>query len=139
PAILEHTKSVVILQEGDLADVSPDGVCILDLDGATVEREVTHITWTLDAAEKGGFRHFTLKEIYEQPHAIQEALRGRVATDGSVAVPELTAIDEKLKSIERVYVVGCGTARYASDVGALDRKSTRLNSSHSQISYAVFC
>ena len=118
PAILEHTKNVVILQEGDLADVSPEGVRILDLDGAKVQREVTRIKWTLDAAEKGGFRHFTLKEIYEQPHAIQEALRGRVATDGSVAIPELTAIADKLKAIDRVYVVGCGTARYASDVGA---------------------
>src|SRR5947208_554113 len=103
---------------GDLADVSPEGVRILDLDGAKVQREVTRIKWTLDAAEKGGFRHFTLKEIYEQPHAIQEALRGRVATDGSVAIPELTAIADKLKAIDRVYVVGCGTARYASDVGA---------------------
>src|SRR5207248_3232393 len=118
PAILEHTKNVVILQEGDLADVSPEGVRILDLDGAKVQREVTRIKWTLDAAEKGGFRHFTLKEIYEQLHAIQEALRGRVATDGSVAIPELTAIADKLKAIDRVYVVGCGTARYASDVGA---------------------
>ena len=118
PAILEHTKNVVILQEGDLADVTRDGVRILDLDGSEVERDVTRIKWTLDAAEKGGFKHFTLKEIYEQPHAIQEALRGRVAPDGSVAIPELTAIDEKLKSIDRVYVVGCGTARYASDVGA---------------------
>jgi len=118
PAILEHTKNVVILQEGDLADVTRDGVRILDLDGSEVERDVTRIKWTLDAAEKGGFKHFTLKEIYEQPHAIQEALRGRVAPDGTVEIPELTAIAERLKKVERVYVVGCGTARYASDVGA---------------------
>ena len=108
----------MILQEGDLADVTRDGVRIQDLDGSEVERDVTRIKWTLDAAEKGGFKHFTLKEIYEQPHAIQEALRGRVAPDGTVEIPELTAIAERLKKVERVYVVGCGTARYASDVGA---------------------
>ena len=118
PAILEHTKNIVILQEGDIADVTPDGVRILGLDGTVVEREVTRIRWSLDAAEKGGFRHFTLKEIYEQPHAIQEALRGRVAADGSVAMTELDEIADKLARVDRVYVVGCGTARYASDVGA---------------------
>jgi glucosamine--fructose-6-phosphate aminotransferase (isomerizing) len=118
PAILEHTKDVVILNEGDIADVTPDGVRIIDLDGGTVERDVTRIKWSLDAAEKGGFRHFTLKEIYEQPHAIQEALRGRVAPDGSLTMGELADIADKLEAVERVYVVGCGTARYASDAGA---------------------
>ena len=118
PAILEHTKNVVILQEGDIADVTAGGVRILDIDGADLEREVTRITWSLEAAEKGGFRHFTLKEIYEQPHAIQEAMRGRVAHDGSVRLAELDAIEERLAAIERVYVVGCGTANYASQVGA---------------------
>jgi glucosamine--fructose-6-phosphate aminotransferase (isomerizing) len=118
PAILEHTKNVVILQEGDIADVSPGGVRILGLDGEMVERDVTRIKWSIDAAEKGGFAHFTLKEIYEQPHALQESLRGRVASDGSVNIPELEAIGDKLSTIERVYVIGCGTARYASDVGA---------------------
>src|SRR5579859_77180 len=118
PAILEHTKNVVILQEGDIADVTPEGVRILGLDGETVEREVTRIRWSLDAAEKGGFPHFTLKEIYEQPHAIQEALRSRVAPNGTVTMHELDEIADKLLRVERVYVVGCGTARYASDVGA---------------------
>ena len=118
PAILEHTKNVVILQEGDIAEVTPEGVRILQLDGTSVEREVTRIRWSIEAAEKGGFAHFTLKEIYEQPHAIQEALRGRVDAAGRVNLPELDAIEEKLRAAERVYVVGCGTARYAGEVGA---------------------
>ena len=118
PAILEHTKNVVILHEGDIAEVTADGVRILDLDGEAVEREVTRINWTLEAAEKGGFKHFTLKEIYEQPHAIQEALRGRVAPDGSMHLSELESIKERLEAVERVYVIGCGTANYASQVGA---------------------
>ncbi len=118
PAILEHTKNVVVLQEGDIADVTPEGVTIIGMDGVGVERPVTRIRWNIAAAEKGGFPHFTLKEIYEQPHAIQEALRGRVDEAGLVSLPELDAIEDKLRRVERVYVVGCGTARYAGEVGA---------------------
>jgi glucosamine--fructose-6-phosphate aminotransferase (isomerizing) len=118
PAILEHTKNVVILQEGDVADVTPNGVRIYQLDGTEVERDVTRIRWSIEAAEKGGFAHFTLKEIYEQPHAIQEALRGRVSPSGEISMPELDAIRDKLMAAERVYVVGCGTAYYAAAVGA---------------------
>ena len=118
PAILEHTKNVVILNEGDIADVTADGVRILQMDGQPVERDVTRIRWGIEAAEKGGFAHFTLKEIYEQPHAIQEALRGRVDAQGNVSLPELDAIEDRLLAAERIYVVGCGTARIAADVGA---------------------
>ncbi|HEY8772446.1 MAG TPA: glutamine--fructose-6-phosphate transaminase (isomerizing) [Candidatus Limnocylindria bacterium] len=118
PAILEHTKNVVILQEGDIADVTPEGVTIIGMDGVQVDRAVTRIRWNIAAAEKGGFPHFTLKEIYEQPHAIGEALRGRVDEAGNLHLPDLDAIEDKLRAVERVYVVGCGTARYAAEVGA---------------------
>jgi len=118
PAILEHTKNVVILHEGDIAEVTPTGTRILSLDGDEVTRETTEIHWSIEAAEKGGFAHFTLKEIYEQPHAIQECLRGRVDPSGHVSLPELEAIKDKLATIDRVYVVGCGTASYAAHVGA---------------------
>ena len=118
PAILEHTKNVVILQEGDVADVTAAGARILSLDGGEVQRDVTEIHWSLDAAEKGGFAHFTLKEIYEQPHAIQECLRGRVDASGAVRLAELDPIAERLRDVERVYVVGCGTASYAAQVAA---------------------
>jgi glucosamine--fructose-6-phosphate aminotransferase (isomerizing) len=118
PAILEHTKNVVILHEGDIADVTAGAVRITQMDGGEVAREVTHIRWNIEAAEKGGFAHFTVKEIYEQPHAIQEALRGRVDAAGKVSLPELAAIEDRLLAAERVYIVGCGTARYAAEVGA---------------------
>jgi glucosamine--fructose-6-phosphate aminotransferase (isomerizing) len=118
PAILEHTKNVIILNEGDIADITPDGVRILTLAGNPVQREVTKIRWNISAAEKGGFPHFTLKEIYEQPHAIQEALRGRIDGVGNVTLPELEPLAEKLKEVERVYVIGCGTAGYAAQAGA---------------------
>ncbi len=118
PAILEHTKKVIILNEGDIADVTPAGTRILSMDGTEIHRDVTEIRWNIEAAEKGGFPHFTLKEIYEQPHAIQECLRGRVDASGAVNIPELAAIEERLKAVERVYVVGCGTASYAAHVAA---------------------
>ncbi len=118
PAILEHTRRVIILDEGDIADVTAEGTRIIGLDGSDVHRDVTEIRWNIEAAEKGGFPHFTLKEIYEQPHAIQECLRGRVDPTGLVHLEELEAIAEKLARVERVYVVGCGTASYAAHVGA---------------------
>ncbi len=118
PAILEHTKNVVILHEGDIADVTAAGTRILGLDGDPVDRDTTEIHWNIDAAEKGGFAHFTLKEIYEQPHAIQECLRGRVDGVGNVTLGELDEIDDRLREIERVYIVGCGTASYAAHVAA---------------------
>jgi glucosamine--fructose-6-phosphate aminotransferase (isomerizing) len=118
PAILEHTRRMIILHEGDIAAVTPTGTQIVNLDGETLDREVTEITWNLEAAEKGGFAHFTLKEIYEQPHAMQEALRGRVDGRGAIHLPELEAIDDRLRTIERIYLVACGTAHYAGDVGA---------------------
>jgi glutamine---fructose-6-phosphate transaminase (isomerizing) len=118
PAILEHTKHVVILHEGDIADVTPTGTRIIGLDGSEITRDTTEIHWNIEAAEKGGFAHFTLKEIYEQPHAIQECLRGRVDPTGRVSIPELEAVKDRLATIDRVYVVGCGTASYAAHVGA---------------------
>ncbi|MCA1587302.1 MAG: glutamine--fructose-6-phosphate transaminase (isomerizing) [Chloroflexi bacterium] len=118
PAILEHTKNVVILHEGDIADVTPEGTRVMTLAGEEVTRDVTEIHWSIEAAEKGGFPHFTLKEIYEQPHAIQESLRGRVDGLGNITLPELDAIEDKLRRAERVYIVGCGTASYAAHIAA---------------------
>ena len=118
PAILPHTKRVVILQEGDIADITADAVHISTLAGQPVERDVTEIRWSLEAAEKGGFPHFMLKEIYEQPHALQEALRGRVDPAGTIHVPELEAIDDRLAKVDRIYLVACGSAHFASAVGA---------------------
>ena len=108
PAILEHTKNVMFLHEGDIADVTPDGTRIRRSTAPSSEREVTEIHWNIDAAEKGGFAHFTLKEIYEQPHAIQESCAGGSPGRDGVAA-ELDAIADRLARAERVYVVGCGT------------------------------
>jgi glucosamine--fructose-6-phosphate aminotransferase (isomerizing) len=117
-AILAHTNRVVFLEEGDVADVRPTGVTITDLDGNPRERPVTIIDWTPEAAEKGGYEHFMLKEIHEQPTALRQSLAGRVTADGRIHAPEVDGLDEAFRRITRVEIVACGTASYAGLVGA---------------------
>ncbi|MGZ8502395.1 MAG: glutamine--fructose-6-phosphate transaminase (isomerizing), partial [Candidatus Limnocylindrales bacterium] len=117
-AILAHTDRVIFLEEGDVADLRPWGVTITDLAGAPVERTVSVIDWTPEAAEKGGYEHFMLKEMYEQPTALLQALTGRVTTDDRIEVAELDDLAETLRTIDRVELIACGTAYYAALVGA---------------------
>jgi len=117
-AILEHTRRVIFLEEGDVADVRPWGVTITGIDGLPRERVVTEITWTPEAAEKGGYRHFMLKEMTEQPQALLSAITGRVTREGRIHLDELESLAAVLREVDRVELVACGTAYYASLVGA---------------------
>ena len=117
-AILAHTDQVIFLEEGDVADLRPSGVTITDVHGAPLERVVTTIDWTTEVAEKGGYEHFMLKEIHEQPLSLAQAILGRVTTDDRIEVDELAGVEELLRSVERVELVACGTAYYASLIGA---------------------
>jgi glutamine---fructose-6-phosphate transaminase (isomerizing) len=117
-AILAHTDRVVFLEEGDIADLRPSGVTITDVEGATKERAVTTIDWTPEAAEKGGYEHFMLKEIHEQPESLRQAIAGRVTRNDHIWLEELEGFEETLAQIERVELVACGTAFYAALVGA---------------------
>ncbi len=117
-AILAHTDQIVFLEEGDVADLRPWGVTITDIHGAPRERPVTTIDWSPEAAEKGGYEHFMLKEIHEQPEAIAQSLTGRVTRDGRIHVEELAGMADILRSIDRIELVACGTAFYASLIGA---------------------
>jgi glucosamine--fructose-6-phosphate aminotransferase (isomerizing) len=117
-AILAHTDRVVFLEEGDVADLRPSGVAITDVAGTPVDRAPTTITWTAEAAEKGGYDHFMLKEMYEQPEALFSCITGRVTRDDRILVEELRPVGDILASIDRVELVACGTASYASLVGA---------------------
>ena len=117
-AILEHTRRVIFLEEGDVADVRPWGVTITGIDGSPRERVVTEITWTPEAAEKGGYRHFMLKEMTEQPQALLSAITGRVTREGRIHLDELAGLATVLRNVDRVELVACGTAYYASLVGA---------------------
>ena len=117
-AILAHTRTVVFLEEGDIADVRPTGVEVTDVHGTRRERVVTTIDWTPEAAEKGGYEHFMLKEIHEQPESLRQAIAGRVTRTDHIWLEELQGFDETLRGIDRVELVACGTAFYASLVGA---------------------
>jgi len=117
-AILAHTDRVIFLHEGDVADIRPDEVTITDVDGQRLEREVTTIDWTPEAAEKGGYDHFMLKEIHEQPESLRQAITGRVTRTDHIWLEELEGFDETLRSIDRIELVACGTAYYAALIGA---------------------
>ena len=117
-AILAHTNRVVFLGEGDVADVRPSGVEVTDVDGNRREREETRIDWSIEAAEKGGYEHFMLKEIHEQPEALRQSIIGRVTRDDRIEVEELAPIAETLCAVDRIELVACGSAYYASLVGA---------------------
>ncbi|MFL5775758.1 MAG: glutamine--fructose-6-phosphate transaminase (isomerizing), partial [Chloroflexota bacterium] len=117
-AILAHTDRVVFLEEGDVADVRPTGVVVTDVDGTVRERDVTVVDWTPEAAEKGGYDHFMLKEIHEQPEALRQSIAGRVTRDGLIRVEELEPIEDAIRAATRVELVACGSAYYAAMVGA---------------------
>jgi glutamine---fructose-6-phosphate transaminase (isomerizing) len=117
-AILAHTNRIVFLEEGDVADVRPTGVEITDLQGRPRQRPVTEITWSPEAAEKGGYEHFMLKEIHEQPESLRQSIAGRVTRNDRIWLEELEGFEETLREIERIELVACGTAYYAALVGA---------------------
>jgi glutamine---fructose-6-phosphate transaminase (isomerizing) len=117
-AILAHTDQVIFLEEGDVADLRPWGVTITGVDGAPRERAVTTIDWSPEAAEKGGYETFMLKEIHEQPEALAQSLSGRVGRDDRIHADELAGIEDILRRVTRVELVACGTASYAALVGA---------------------
>jgi len=119
PAILPYTRREIILQEGEIAVVARDGIRLTDYEGARIEREPIAITWDPGAAEKAGYKHFMLKEIFEQPQVIKETLSGRVDEAGGVHLGgELGAItDERLLGLSKIAITGCGTAYHAGLVG----------------------
>src|SRR5436190_13392235 len=118
PALLAHTRDVIILEDEDVAVVTRHGVEISDLAGAPVSRTPTRIMWDPILAEKGGYRHFMLKEIYEQPRAVADTLRGRVQPEsGTVVLPDIGLDPDVVEVIQRVVLVACGTSYHAAMVG----------------------
>jgi len=117
-AILAHTDRVIFLEEGDVVDLRPWGATITGVDGAPRERVVSTIPWSVEAAEKGGYAHFMLKEMHEQPQALRAAIAGRVSRDGRIRVEELEPLREHLATVDRIELIACGSAYYASLVGA---------------------
>jgi glucosamine--fructose-6-phosphate aminotransferase (isomerizing) len=113
PAVLEFTREIIVLHDGEIAIVSATGVEVRTLDGATVEPEMMHVEWDLDAAEKGGYEDFMLKEIFEQPKAIRDTLLGRMGDDGLIQLSELQMTPQEIALMSRVYIIACGTSLHA--------------------------
>ena len=114
PAILYHTRDLFFLGDGDLAVITPSGVQLTDFDGNPITRQVQHITWDPIMAEKGGFKHFMLKEIFEQPRAVRDTTLGRVSLDsGKVFLDEMDITEQDFRKLQRVYIAACGTSWHA--------------------------
>ena len=113
PALLPYTKDIIRLKDGNIARIYADRIEVMDCSGAPLESEVERITWDADAAEKGGYPHFMLKEIHEQPRAIRETIAGRISEiDGDVRL-SLGISEEEIMSLERVTIIACGTSYHA--------------------------
>lgn len=118
PAIIAKTRDTYIINDGEMAIVKADSVVVKTLDGTPVDKKVFRVTWNAEAAEKGGFAHFMLKEIYEQSKAVRDTLRGRIAADSDrVEFSELHWDKEYFKNIRKIFIVACGTAYHAGIVG----------------------
>ena len=113
PAVLQYTREVMVLHDGQIAVVTPQGVSVIGPLGDVAEPEMLHVEWDLDAAEKGGYEDFMLKEIFEQPKAIRETLRGRMGDDGTIQLSELAMTSAQVASISRVVIIACGTSLHA--------------------------
>jgi glucosamine--fructose-6-phosphate aminotransferase (isomerizing) len=118
PAILFHTRDLFFLGDGDLATITPKGVELTDFDGHPISRQVQHITWDPIMAEKGGFKHFMLKEIFEQPRAVRDTTLGRVSLDtGKVFLDEMDITEDEFRNLKKVYITACGTSWHAGLAG----------------------
>jgi glutamine---fructose-6-phosphate transaminase (isomerizing) len=112
-AFLDHTKDGVILEDDQVVVVTPERLEVTDLDGNPVEPYEHHVDWDLSAAEKGGYDHFMLKEMHEQPLAIKQTLEGRTDPGGHLLLDELRMSEDELREVDKVFVVACGTAYHA--------------------------
>jgi len=118
PAILHHTRDIFFLADGDMAVVTPNGVQLTDFDGKPVERKVQHVTWDPILAEKGGFKHFMLKEIYEQPRAVRDTTLGRVSQDtGHIFLDQMEISEAEFRAAAKINIIACGTSWHAGQAG----------------------
>ena len=118
PAIITKTRRTFIMNDGEIATVTKDKVWIQDINGTPISKKVFVVNWKAEAAEKGGFAHFMLKEIYDQPKAVRDTLTGRLQrTDDGVKFDELNWTADDFKNISKIFIVACGTAYHAGIVG----------------------
>src|SRR5690242_15182456 len=118
PAILSHTRDMFFLADGDMAILTPEGVHLTDFSGKPIKRQVSHILWDPIMAEKGGYKHFMLKEIFEQPRAVRDTLLGRVGQEsGRIFLDEMDITPKQLNEFSQVKIIACGTSWHAALAG----------------------
>jgi len=118
PGILHHTRNIYFLADGDMAILAPSGVTLTDFDGRPIQRELTRVQWDPIQAEKGGYKHFMLKEIWEQPRAITDTTLGRVSLDsGKIFLGDMEIPDEELAAASSINIAACGTSWHAALTG----------------------
>jgi len=116
PAILEYTRKVYLLDDGEMARLTKDSVEIFDVNGNKLEKEIFNVEWDVEAAEKGGYEHFMQKEINEQPKVVRDTIAPRIV-NGDIKFEDFSLTKEQLENINRIYIVACGTAYHAGMVG----------------------
>ncbi|MBS7526036.1 glutamine--fructose-6-phosphate transaminase (isomerizing) [Fusibacter paucivorans] len=117
PALLKYTRKMLLIENDEIVDLHKDNVTIYDDLGQVVKRDIFEVTWDIDAAEKEGYEHFTLKEIYEQPKGVKDTVTRRIDASGDLKLEGLQITKEDLAAINRIYIVACGTAYHAGLVG----------------------
>jgi glucosamine--fructose-6-phosphate aminotransferase (isomerizing) len=118
PAILYHTRDLFFLADGDLAVITPDGVQLTDFNGQPIVRQVQHVTWDPIMAEKGGFKHFMLKEIFEQPRSVRDTTLGRISQDtGHIFLDEMDITEAEFQAAQKINIAACGTSWHAAQAG----------------------
>jgi len=116
--LLSHTQDVIFLEDGEIATVKPDGIQFFDFEGKSLKKKIEHITWNPVMVEKKGYKHFMLKEIFEQPQAIRDTLEGRISLDsGEIYLQEMGIPSELLKKIKKIVIIACGTSYHAALIG----------------------
>lgn len=117
PAILKHTRDVYLLDNEEVAILTRNSVQIYNKEDNAIEKEIFHVDWDIASAEKGGYEHFMLKEIFEQPKVVRETLTPRISEAGEIVLDDISLTKEDLNKINKIYMVACGTAHYATLVG----------------------
>lgn len=118
PAFLNYSRDVMFLDEEEMVILTSDGVVVTTLDGSAVQKEIKAVTWSPSMAEKGGYRHFMLKEIFEQPRAVSDTLRGRFSIEsGEINLDEFGLSREVLRDVKKIFIVACGTSWHAALIG----------------------
>ncbi|MEG0372103.1 MAG: glutamine--fructose-6-phosphate transaminase (isomerizing), partial [Clostridium sp.] len=117
PAVLNETRDIYLLKNNEFVVMDEDGVRLYDAEGRRIEKEVYHVTWDADAAEKGGYEHFMMKEIHEQPKVMKDTMTSRIVLGQPINLDSITITKEQIEKLSKIYIVACGTAYHAGIVG----------------------